>query len=67
MKVFVKMVSAKDNTPVVDLLYTSLDWGNYTISRDIFVANSVGIAPGRYKLIFEMEGEVSSFDFEVAS
>lgn len=66
-KVYGKMVAAQDNTPVGEFLYANLDWGIYSISKEIFLQKSAGIAPGRYKLIFDMEGEVSSIDYEVAN
>jgi outer membrane protein assembly factor BamB len=66
-KVVGKLVSAKDNAPVGDFLYGILDWGIYSMTREIFLQNAAGIAPGKYKLIFDMEGQVSSIDYEVAN
>jgi FOG: WD40-like repeat len=60
-----KLVSAQDNTQLGEFLYGILDWGIYDLNKEIIPENLASIAPGKYKLILDMEGQTSSIDYEV--
>lgn len=66
-KVIGKMVSAQNNTEVGQFLYGILDWGIYSLNKEILVEKITDITPGKYKLVLEMEGTTSSIDYEVSN